>query len=140
MNGQHRLYLLQCFFGALFTGNNRFIYGLGFTNTSTWLCEDVGLHEGLTHAQNMFAQVAADNGFFALLGLGVICILLMRRSWQLTAWYRQPVTIVSVTSVLYIFLSLQIEGGWSKATFLQAMIGTFVGSLTMHPLHRGNSQ
>ena len=63
----HRLYLLRCYFSAMFTGNNRLIYGMGFTRASDGLCKDVGIIKGTTHAHNIFAQVAADNGLFALL-------------------------------------------------------------------------
>ena len=61
----NRLYLLRCYFGALFSGSNRFIYGMGFTNASNYQCQDAGIIEDLSsHAHNIFAQLAADNGFF----------------------------------------------------------------------------
>jgi len=129
-NDLHRLYLLRCYFGAMFSGSNRFLYGLGFTNTSTWLCDE-GLHRGLTHAHNIFAQVAADNGFFAMLGLIVIAILLLRLAWKLIAKLPSPTVLASLTTALYCFLFLQVEGGWGKTTFLQALIGLVMASLTM---------
>jgi hypothetical protein len=129
-NDLHRLYLLRCYFGAMFSSPNRFLYGLGFTNTSTWLCDE-GLHRGLTHAHNIFAQVAADNGFFAMLGLIVVAVLLLRLAWKLMTKLPSPAVLASLTTALYCFLFLQVEGGWGKTTFLQALIGLVMASLTM---------
>jgi hypothetical protein len=129
-NDLHRLYLLRCYLGAVFTSTYRFIYGLGFTNTSTWLCDE-GLHHGLTHAHNVFAQVAADNGFFALIGLILIAVLLARFAWKLVARLPSPTVLASLAAALYCFLFLQVEGGWGKITYLQALIGLVTASLTM---------
>lgn len=129
-NDAQRLYLLQCYFSAPFSSFNRFLYGLGFTNTSGWLC-DGGPQPGLTHAHNIFAQVAGDNGFLTLLGLIGATLLLLRQARRLAAGRRDPVVPACLTLALYGLLFLQVEGGWGKVTFLQALLGLIAASLTM---------
>ncbi|QPN57720.1 hypothetical protein I1E95_06515 [Synechococcus sp. CBW1107] len=125
-----RLNLLKCFFGSMFTNQNRFIYGLGFTNTSTWLCGEGAFPSGI-HSNNMFAQVAADNGFFAMICLIIVSLLLARMAWRLVNRLSSPTELASLTSAIYCFLFLQVDGGWSKTTFLQSLIGLLMASLTM---------
>lgn len=127
----HRLYMLKCYFMAPFSGHNRIVYGMGFTNASQTLCKDIGLIKGTTHAHNIFAQVAADNGLFALVAMIGIGIWLIKRIVQLAASSRDSVAIACVSLNLFILLVLQIEGGWGKVTFIQAMMGMAFGSLTM---------
>lgn len=127
----HRLYLLKCYFGSMFTGHNRIIYGMGFTMASQGLCKDIGLIKGTTHAHNIFAQVAADNGFFALVALVIVIGLMLRSIWQRRRWADQPLVLCSLALSVYCLLFLQIEGGWGKVSFLQALIGMAFASLTM---------
>lgn len=129
-NIRNRLSLLRCFFGAMFTSLNRFVYGLGFTNTSTWLCDE-GARPSLIHSNNIFAQVAADNGFFAMTGLIIVAALLAIIAWKLVDRLPCPIVLASLTTTLYCFLFLQVDGGWSKTTFLQSLIGLLMSSLTM---------
>jgi O-antigen ligase len=127
----HRLYLLRCYFSAMFTGNNRLIYGMGFTRASDDLCKDVGIIEGTTHAHNIFAQVAADNGLFALLLLVGISFLLLRVGSRRLEQINNPLILASLTLSLYCFFFFLVEGGWAKVSFLQAFIGMALGSMTM---------
>ena len=131
----HRLHLLKCYFGSLFSGHNRLIYGMGFTMASQGLCKDIGLIEGTTHAHNIFAQIAADNGIFAILTLTVVIVLLLRSIWKRRHFTDQPMVLCTLVLSVYCLLFLQIEGGWGKVTFLQALIGMAFASLTM-PLQR----
>jgi O-antigen ligase len=128
----HRLYLLRCYFSTMFTGNNRLIYGMGFTRASDDLCKDVGIIEGTTHAHNIYAQVAADNGLFALLLLVGITVLLLRVGASRLEQIDHPLILASLTLSLYCFFFFLVEGGWAKVSFLQAFIGMALGSMTMH--------
>ncbi len=127
----NRLYLLRCYFGALFSGSNRFIYGMGFTNASNYLCKDAGIIGDLSHAHNIFAQVAADNGFFALLLTVMIAISLARTGFTRLSSIANSQIFSSITLALYCLLYLQVEGGWGKVSLLQVLIGLSFGSLTM---------
>ncbi len=127
----HRLHLLRCYFGALFSGHNRFIWGMGFTNASNFLCKDVDLIKGTTHAHNVFAQVAADSGFFAMLALVLIFAWFLLRTWKRLRWCGDPLILASCCLFLYLLLFMQIEGGWGKVTFLQTLTGLSLGALTM---------
>jgi len=136
----HRLYMLQCYFTAPFSGNNRIIYGMGFTNASQTLCNDIGLIKGTTHAHNIFAQVAADNGLFALVAMIGVGIWLIKRIVRLASSSSDPIAMACVSMNLFILLVLQIEGGWGKVTFIQVMMGLAFGSLTMmQPLSAAKS-
>jgi hypothetical protein len=131
VNDMHRLHLLKCYFGALFNGNNSFIYGLGFTRASQGICKDIGLIKGTTHAHNVFAQVAADNGFPALLMICIIGFLLIRLACNQIPYSSHPAVLASLTLSLYCFLFLLIEGGWGKVSFIQSLLGLSFASLTM---------
>ncbi len=129
----NRLYLLRCYFGTLFSGSNRFIYGMGFTNASNYQCQDAGIIEGIvhTHAHNIFAQLAADNGFFAMLMAVIIVILLARTGIKRLSKIGYSQVFSSIAVALYCLLFLQVEGGWGKVSLLQTLIGISIGSLTM---------
>ena len=127
----HRLYLLRCYFSTLFTGHNRLIYGMGFTRASNHICKDAGIIQGTTHAHNIFAQVAADNGLFALLLLAGISVLLFRVAVSRLGQIDQPLILASLTLSLYCFFFFLVEGGWAKVSFLQVLIGMAFGSLSM---------
>ena len=127
----HRVYLLRCYFGALFTGNNRLIHGMGFANASRTICKDIGLIKGTTHAHNIFAQIAADNGLFAMITVGCFIAWFLLRALKHSKEIDHPILFGSSCLFLYLFLFLQIEGGWGKSIFLQALIGMSLGMLTM---------
>lgn len=125
----HRLYLLRCYFQAPFSGGNRLIHGMGFTEASE-TCRYVGLLN-TSHAHNIFAQIAADNGLFAM--LATVCILgwLLMKALQKTKDINEPIPFAAGCLYLFIFIILQIEGGWGKVSFLQVLIGLSMGALTL---------
>ena len=126
-----RLDRWRCFFAAMFSNGYRFLYGLGFTNSSSWLCDPGDLEAGPTFAHNLYAQIAADNGFFALAAVVVISILLLRRSWDLIRMYDDPLLLPILSLALYSFLVLQIDAGWAQNSLLQVLIGFVIGSLSL---------
>ncbi len=128
---EHRLSLLHCFFAATFSTFERFTYGLGFTNSSTWLCDQVATTPAPIHAHNLFAQIAADNGFFALIGMIILCSLLFAKAWELTFLRPHPTVLATLGMATYAFLYLQIDAGWAQSTFLQVILGCVIGSLIL---------
>jgi len=127
----HRVHLLRCYFGTLFTGNNRLIHGMGFTNASHTICKDIGLIKGTTHAHNIFAQIASDNGLFAMIAVGCFTAWFLLQALRNSKKIDHPIIFGSSCLFLYLFLFLQIEGGWGKSIFLQTLIGLSLGTLTM---------
>lgn len=128
---EQRLSLLRCFFAATFSTFERFVYGLGFTNSSTWLCEQVAATPAPIHANNLFAQIAADNGFFALIGCIILCSLLAAKAWRLTILHPHPTVIAALSMAAYSFLYVQIDASWAQSTFLQVILGCVIGSLIL---------
>lgn len=129
----HRLYLLRCYFSVPFSGHNRLIYGMGFTRPSQTVCKDIGLIKGTSHAHNLFAQVAADNGLIAMLAIMAIAAWALKRCLSMAWRSDQPAMIGSAALTLFLLASLQIEGGWGKVSWIQALMGLALGSLTMLP-------
>lgn len=127
----HRLYLLRCYLQAPFSGRNRLVYGMGYTKASETLCKDIGLVKDTSHAHNIFAQIAGDNGFFALLTIACIAGWFLVQALQKAQAINHPIVFASACLFVYIFIVLQIEGGWGKVAFLQVMIGLSMGALTM---------
>ena len=126
-----RLDLWRCFFAAMFSNGYRFLYGLGFTNTSSWLCDPGDRESGPTFAHNLYAQIAADNGFFVLAAVVMISILLLRRSWYLSTIQDCQLLLPILSLALYSFLVLQIDAGWAQNSLLQVLIGFVIGSLSL---------
>lgn len=131
LSDMHRLYLLRCYFYIPFSGHNRLIYGMGFTRASDSICKDIGLIKGTTHAHNLFAQVAADNGLFAMLAVIVIAAWALKRTFFLARGGHETVMLSAAALNLFILTSLQIEGGWGKVSWIQALMGLSLGALTM---------
>jgi hypothetical protein len=127
----YRLDRWRCFFTAMFSNGYRFLYGLGFTNTSSWLCDPGDLEAGPTFAHNLYAQIAADNGFFVLAAVVVISILLLQRSCHLSYIQDSQLVLPILALAFYSFLVLQIDAGWAQNGFLQVLIGFAIGSLAL---------
>lgn len=134
LSDMNRLALLRCYFGVPFTGNNRFLYGMGFATASQTICQNAGPLQNITHAHNILAQLAADNGIFAMLCLLFVLVLLLRSARRLTALPLRASALAALALAFYCLVFLLIEGGWGKVTFLQALIGLAFSSLTMEVL------
>jgi hypothetical protein len=126
-----RLDRWRCFFAAMFSNGYRFLYGLGFTNSSSWLCDPGDRESGPTFAHNIYAQIAADNGFFVLAAVVMISILLLRRSWYLSTIQDCQLLLPILSLALYSFLVIQIDAGWAQNSLLQVLIGFVIGSLSL---------
>lgn len=127
----HRLSLLGCYFHSMVSDDKHVIYGMGFTSASQTVCKNIGLIKGTTHAHNIFAQIGADNGFFAMLLVLGLAGWFLRQAFRRAEEHRS--SLFFATSCLYVFLLmfLQIEGGWGKVTTLQVLLGLSLGALTM---------
>lgn len=131
LSDMHRLHLLRCYFSVPFSGHNRLIYGMGFTRASQTVCHDVGLIKGTTHAHNIVAQVAADNGLFAMLAVVVIGVWLLRQVLRQATRADGRLALATASLGLFTVTTLMIEGGWGKVSFLQALLGLTLASFTV---------
>jgi len=76
-----RLAIARCYAAIPFSGNNRFLWGVGFDRPEHF-CRDP-VHGGVAeHAHNLYLQLFANTGSLGLLGLGLVFILI------LIAWRR----------------------------------------------------
>jgi hypothetical protein len=128
---RQRLSLLACFFQAPFRKVEWWVHGVGFTNSSEWLCQSVRPGERMIHADNLLAQLAADTGMISLLVLGCLLIWMMRRMWRLSARVADPVVLASLMGALYMLLEVQTETGWSQSTVIQVLMGLQVAALCL---------
>ena len=126
---RQRLSLLGCFFQAPFRRVDWFFHGVGFTNSSGWLCQSLRPGERMIHADNILAQLAADTGMISLLVLGCLLFWMVRRMWRLSERVADPVVLASLMGALYTLLDGQIESGWSQSTLIQVLLGLQVAAL-----------
>ena len=136
-----RLAIAQCYGAIPFSGNNRFLYGIGFDRAGEF-CSDP-IHGGVAdHAHNLYLQLFASTGVLGLFGFLLLLAMLLR-AWhissstmdayprgvgQLVLLYtliqgcldlsllHWPVTLV-LTGVL---LGIPLSHGWGSETLAQS--------------------
>ena len=73
-----RLLVFDCFAQLPFTGNNRFVYGVGFDRINEF-CSSEYQGSTLDHAHNLYLQIWASTGFFGLVAILLPLIILLSR-------------------------------------------------------------
>jgi hypothetical protein len=126
-----RLALLHCFLAAPFRLGERIFLGVGFTNSSGWLCQEVVPGAERIEAHNLLAQIAADNGLIALAGLLALIVALAWQSGRLIERLPRPVIMAGVSAALFCLLEVQIHGGWAQSSLLQVLLGLQIGFLSL---------
>jgi hypothetical protein len=130
-DGGNRLELLRCFAQAPFSAMERLFLGVGFTNSSSWLCQAVRPGMGMIHADNLPAQIVADHGLIALLVFAGLLVWVLLRSGRLTRQFADPVVRAGLCASLFTLLDLQVRNGWAQSTVLQVLIGFQIGFLSL---------
>ena len=78
-----RLAIAQCYGGIPFSGNNRFLYGIGYDRANDF-CDDP-INGGVAdHAHNIYLQLFASTGVLGLCGLAFLLALLVL-AWRSAA-------------------------------------------------------
>ena len=78
-----RLAIAQCYSAIPFSGNNRFLFGIGFDRAGEF-CSDP-IHGGVAdHAHNMYLQLFASTGLLGVLGLLLLLALLLL-AWRISS-------------------------------------------------------
>ena len=136
-----RLAIAQCYGAIPFSGNNRFLYGIGFDRAGEFCADPI--HGGVAdHAHNLYLQLFASTGVLGLFGFLLLLAMLLR-AWHISsstmdAYPRQvgqlvllytliqgcldlsllhwPVTLV-LTGVL---LGIPLSHGWGSETLAQS--------------------
>ncbi len=135
-----RVAIAQCYGAIPFSGNNRFLYGIGFDRAGEFCADPI--HGGVAdHAHNLYLQLFASTGVLGMLGFLLLLGMLLR-AWHISsstmdAYPREvgqlvllytliqgcldlsllhwPVTLV-LTGVL---LGLPLSHGWGSETLHQ---------------------
>ncbi len=79
----HRLEAARCWLSAMFTGHNRFLYGVGFNNEKlNLICHHIPNFKGslgsIGHAHNTFAQIGGHHGLLGIIALLILLILVVQ--------------------------------------------------------------
>jgi len=76
----HRLEAARCWLSAMFTGSNRFLYGVGFNNEKlNSLCIYIrGEGRSMGHAHNTFAQIGGHHGLLGIIALSILLIVVVQ--------------------------------------------------------------
>ena len=75
-----RLEIWRCYVSIPFSGNNRFLYGIGFDRASEF-CRDPIQGGVAEHAHNLYFQLFASSGILGLAGL-MLLLVLLGSSWR----------------------------------------------------------
>jgi hypothetical protein len=78
-----RLAIAQCYGMIPFSGNNRFLYGIGFDRAGDFCAAPI--HGGVAdHAHNLYLQLFASTGVLGVFGL-VLLVVLLVQAWRSAA-------------------------------------------------------
>ena len=78
-----RLAIAQCYGAIPFSGNNRFLFGIGFDRAGEFCADPI--HGGVAdHAHNIYLQLFASTGVLGVLGL-VLLLALLVQAWRSAA-------------------------------------------------------
>jgi len=85
-----RLAIARCYSAIPFSGNNRFLYGIGF-NRANEFCRDPIQGGVAEHAHNLYLQLFASSGILGLFGL-MLLLLLLGLAWRDAGEQLDPLT------------------------------------------------
>ena len=85
-----RLAIARCYSAIPFSGNNRFLYGIGFERADQF-CRDPIQGGVAEHAHNLYLQLFASSGILGLFGL-VLLLFLLGCSWRDAGHQLDPLT------------------------------------------------
>ena len=139
-NDASRLKIYSCYLGLPFTGNNRFIWGVGYGNAWSRLCTAKEVGRSLSHSHNLVLQVWAETGIlgvaFLLTSLAWILLRVILNSMRLSG--KRPSQITQESSqlflwssgsyVYYLLLFNMVELGMVKVPLLMFLFGLFLAS------------
>ena len=133
-----RLQIQNCYIKLPFSGNNRFIYGIGFEHKDKF-CKDEVITGVLEHAHNIYIQIWANAGIIGLIGMLLFLALLIAQ-WRKKDKYLNP-TLKRVGLAILIYVLLQ--GAFDASIIYWPVTQVFTGILLAIPFcaadHSNNS-
>jgi O-antigen ligase len=131
-NDAARLNLWGCYFGLPFTGDNRFIWGVGYEKAWRVWCNAEKLGRPLSHAHNFILQVWGENGvagaLFVLSWLGWIVSRAIGNARRLSLEGNPVMVFACLALITYLIGFNLFELGIMKVPLLLFCFGLFLAS------------
>jgi O-antigen ligase len=123
-----RLQIQNCYINLPFSGNNRFLYGIGFEHKDKF-CKDEMITGVLEHAHNIYIQVWANTGIIGLIGMLLFLALLIAQ-WRKKDKYLNPIlSRAGLALLIYILL----QGAFDATIIYWQVTQVFTGILLAIP-------
>ena len=123
-----RLQIQNCYINLPFSGNNRFLYGIGFEHKDKF-CKDEMITGVLEHAHNIYIQVWANTGIIGLIGMLLFLALLISQ-WRKKDKYLNPIlSRAGLALLIYVLL----QGAFDATIIYWQVTQVFTGILLAIP-------
>lgn len=123
-----RLQIQNCYINLPFSGNNRFLYGIGFEHKDKF-CKDEMITGVLEHAHNVYIQVWANTGIIGLIGMLLFLALLVTQ-WRKKDKYLNPIlSRAGLALLIYVLL----QGAFDATIIYWQVTQVFTGILLAIP-------
>jgi O-antigen ligase len=123
-----RLRIQNCYINLPFSGNNRFLYGIGFEHKEKF-CKDETIAGVLEHAHNIYIQIWANTGIIGLTGM-LLFLALLATQWRKKDKYLNP--ILSRTG-LALLIYVLLQGAFDATIIYWPVTQVFTGILLAIP-------
>jgi len=121
-----RLQIQECFVNLPLTGNNRFIYGVGFERGGLF-CKQEVISGVLDHAHNLYIQLWANAGILGIGGL-LICLAMIFSKWNQI--YKKDLTsfltMVGIAGTAYTLIQGLFDASILYWPLLQILTGVLI--------------
>ena len=128
-----RLQVQECFVNLPLTGNNRFIYGVGFERGGLF-CKQEVISGVLDHAHNLYIQLWANAGILGIGGL-LLCLIMILSKWNQI--YKKDLTsfltMVGIAGTAYTL----IQGVFDASILYWPLLQILTGMLIAIPWAKG---
>ena len=134
-----RLQVQECFVNLPLTGNNRFIYGVGFERGGLF-CKQEVISGVLDHAHNLYIQLWANAGILGIGGL-LLCLIMIFSKWNQI--YRKDstsfLTMVGIAGTAYTLIQGLFDASIIYWPLLQVLTGMLLAIPFCAADHSNNS-
>ena len=134
-----RLQVQECFVNLPLTGNNRFIYGVGFERGGLF-CKQEVVSGVLDHAHNLYIQLWANAGILGIGGL-LLCLIMIFSKWNQI--YRKDstsfLTMVGIAGTAYTLIQGLFDASIIYWPLLQVLTGMLLAIPFCAADHSNNS-
>ena len=134
-----RLQVQECFVNLPLTGNNRFIYGVGFERGEIF-CKQEVISGVLDHAHNLYIQLWANAGILGIGGL-LLCLIMILSKWNQV--YKKDsssfLTMVGIAGTAYTLIQGLFDASVIYWPLLQVLTGVLLAIPFCAADHSNNS-